>query len=221
MIPEYEAERQIILDTCLLLQKMEYFLGTWGNVSLRVNDHILLTPSRVEYSTMKPSDVVVIDMEGNKLAGDRNPTSEKEVHRYVYRCRQDINAVIHAHTSNAMAVSALEIDSVPCLVEEMSQLLGGCIPLTREYIPAAKHAALGEATGRIIGEHSAIILRNHGPVTCGRNMPEAILCARVVEKACGLYLAVKSSGKAFREIPPEYVESERYRFIHTYGKEKT
>ena len=115
---------------------LTYFIGTWGNVSVRRGNHILLTPSRVDYETMKPEDIVVIDMRGNKIAGNRNATSEKEVHRQIYLVRDDIQAIIHAHTANAMAVSAMAEKEVPCLVEEMSQLLGGSIPITDGYIAA-------------------------------------------------------------------------------------
>lgn len=68
----YENERKRIIETCLLMQKKEFFLGTWGNVSMRVGDRILLTPSKVCYDTMKPEDIVVIDLEGNKIGGGQN-----------------------------------------------------------------------------------------------------------------------------------------------------
>ena len=59
----YENERRCIIDTCLTMCDLGYFIGTWGNVSMRVGDHILLTPSRVDYQTMRPEDIVVIDLE--------------------------------------------------------------------------------------------------------------------------------------------------------------
>ena len=80
----YEAERRKIIETCLLMQEMGYFLGTWGNVSMRVGgDKIMLTPSRVNYNAMQMEDMVIIDMQGNKIEGERNATSEKEVHRQI------------------------------------------------------------------------------------------------------------------------------------------
>ena len=213
----FQEKRQII-EVCHALQSINYFLGTWGNVSLRVDDHILLTPSRVNYDSMLPDDIVVIDLMGNKIEGERNPTSEKEVHRQIYLARDDVRAVIHAHTEYAMAVSSLRLNEVPCIVEEMSQMLGGSIPLTRQYVPATQHAELGKAAAEVIGDRNCVILRNHGPVGCGRNMEEAILACKVAEKACKIYLA--TGGNVIR-IPDEYAASERYRFVYTYGKEKT
>ncbi|MCL1854160.1 MAG: class II aldolase/adducin family protein [Clostridia bacterium] len=215
----FPAERRLMVNTCLKLQAMDYFIGTWGNISLRAEDRILLTPSRVAYDAMRPEDIVVIDMEGRKLEGSRNPTSEKEVHRQIYRKRADVRAIIHAHTSGAMAVSAADVEEVPCLAEEMSQLLGGSIPVTPVYICAERHSELGEAAAAAIGDRNAVILRNHGSVACGRDLTEALLAARVQEKACGLYLRAAAAGIPLRAIPDEQVSSERFRYLHTYGKE--
>ena len=216
----YEKERQRILETCRQMQAREYFLGTWGNVSIRAGEHIILTPSRVDYNEMRPEDMVVIDLAGNKIEGERNATSEKEVHRQIYVKRPDIGAVVHAHTKKCMAVSATEVREVPCLTEEMSQRLGGAIPLTLGYVPAGEHAKLGEAAARVIGEKMGVILRNHGPVACGRDMDEAILVTKAMEKACDIYLSIMTHAR-IEEIPACYAESERYRFLHTYGKEPT
>ena len=65
----YKDERQIIRDTCLHMQDINYFLNTWGNISMRVGDHIVLTPSRVNYNQMQAEDLVVIDLEGNIIEG--------------------------------------------------------------------------------------------------------------------------------------------------------
>ena len=217
---KYEKERAEIIQTCRLMQEMGYFIGTWGNVSMRVGPHILLTPSRVDYDSMVPEDIVVIDMNGKQAEGERIPTSEKEVHRQIYLVREDVGAVIHAHTQKAMAISATVLREVPCVVEEMSQLLGGAIPLTKEYVPAEEHMRLGLAAAEAIGDKNGVILRNHGPVSCGKDMKEAILSAKIIEKSCGIYLQLLGQINV-REIPEKYVKSERHRFLYTYGKEKT
>ncbi|HBU11699.1 MAG TPA: class II aldolase family protein [Clostridiales bacterium] len=216
----YEQQRAEIIEVCLRMRQMEFFLGTWGNVSVRVGGHILLTPSKVDYDVMRPEDLVVIDTQGNRVEGERTATSEKEVHRQIYVARADVGAIIHAHTKKAMAVSATALREVPCLVEEMSQLLGGAIPLAGRYVPAEQHVELGGEAGKVIGQKSGIILRNHGPVACGRDLREAALVAQVIEKSCDIYLSL-CGPLAAREIPGAFVESERYRFVHTYGHEQT
>ena len=215
----YEEARQEILDVCRRMVRKGYFLGTWGNVSVRIGDHIVLTPSKVEYGSMRLEDFVVIDLEGNKVEGSRTPTSEKEVHRQIYLVRDDIKAVIHAHTQKAMAVSALPISSVPCMVEEMSQLFGGKIPLSRQYIPAEQHQSLGRGAAEVIEDKNGLIQRNHGPVACGRNLSEAALTVDVMEKACAIYLDIIN--RPIKEIPSRFVQSERERFLFKYGHENT
>lgn len=217
----YEEKKAEIIQACRDLVADASFIGTWGNVSERVGNHIILTPSRVDYASMHIEDMVVIGLDGEIVESPAGhvPTSEKEVHRQIYLVRDDVCAVVHAHTTNAMAVSTLPEFEVPCLVEEMSQLLGGSIPLTERYVPAEHHKDLGLAAAKAIREKNAVIMRNHGPVACGRTMDEAKLAVKVVEKSCSIYLNVL--GHAYRAIPQEYVVSERYRFLYKYGKEKS
>lgn len=217
----YQEERNTIIETCLMMDRIGFFLGTWGNVSMRVGAHIILTPSKVKYETLVPQDMVVIDLAGSLVEGERAATSEKEVHRQIYLMKPNVRAVIHAHTKCAMAMSVLDHEEVPCLVEEMSQLLGGSIPITPLYIPAEQHFELGRAAGMHIGDRNGLILRNHGPVACGRTMDEAVLSVHVIEKACEIYAAVLHERKMVMPIPQKAVESEHYRYLFKYGKEKT
>lgn len=206
-----------IIDVCRKMVSEGYFIGTWGNVSAREGDHIILTPSRIEYDKMRPEDLVVIDLQGNILEGNRVPTSEKEVHRQIYLRRKDIRGIVHSHTEKAMSVSSMSIPSVPCVVEEMSQLLGGEIPITDRYIPAEQHLELGLAAADAIRDKKAVILRNHGGVACGKHLAEAVLATYVMEKACGIYLNIRD--QAISIIPEQYVMSEHDRYLHRYGHE--
>lgn len=216
----YPEERQIIIDTCLYMQSIDFFLGTWGNISMRIDDHILLTPSRVDYQAMKPEDIVIIDPEGNIVEGNRNPTSEKEVHRRIYVKRPDIGAIIHAHSRKAMACSVLDIPYIPCMVDEMPQVIGGHLPLTEEYVETSQHANLGKVAAAAIGDSYGLLLRNHGSVACGRNMSGAVTASRVIEKACGIYLDIAPE-KKLRLIPDDAIEAGRYFYRFSYGRDKT
>jgi L-ribulose-5-phosphate 4-epimerase len=211
-------QRTEIIKMCKKMQEKGCFLGTWGNISVREEDCIVLTPSRINYDEIAPGDMVVIGLDGTKVEGHRIPTSEKEVHRQIYLARDDVFAIIHAHTEKAMAVSAMNIREVPCMVEEMSQMLGGAIPLTGEYISAEQHAVLGVAAARAIRDKNGVILKNHGPVACGKTLRDAELTVAVMEKACSIYLSLCGECK-ISEIPQRYIESERFRFANTYGKE--
>ena len=89
--------------------------------------------------------------------------------------------IIHAHTKKAMAVSVRKIREVPCLVEEMSQLIGGGLPITPQYVPAEQHFQLGTAAAENIGNRNGVILRTNSPVAVGRNPEEAVLMVDVIE----------------------------------------
>ena len=218
----YPEKRQVIIDTCLTMQHIGFFMGTWGNISMRAGDqgeHIILTPSRVDYDAMVPEDLVVIDLEGNIIEGTRNPTSEKEVHRRIYVKRPDINAIIHTHSPKAMACSVLDVRHIPCMVDEMPQLIGGHLPLTKEYVETSQHANLGRAAAAAIGDCNGVLLRNHGSVGCGRDMKEAITTVRVIEKACGIYLDIAPLKK--RLISDKDIEAGVYFYRVSYGRDKT
>ena len=209
--------RERIITACLWLQERSLVIGTWGNVSVRVGEHAIVTPSRIDYDALQPDDLVIIDLEGNVVQGHRTPTSEKDVHRLIYRKRPDIGAIVHCHSEYACAVSSSG-RSIPPLIEEMSQLLGGGIPCTRRYVPAGRHRELGEESAKTIGAGNALLLRNHGPVCCGKDLTEALLVCRVVEKAAKMYLLM-GRGARPRPIRKEFVDQERDRFLHKYGKE--
>ncbi len=215
---EYLNERKQIIDTCLWLEKEQLVIGTWGNVSIRLSSgEILLTPSKVPYRELLPEDLVIVDINGQKLCGTRNPTSEMDVHRLIYAARKDIGSIIHCHPLYASAMCASG-QGIPPILEEMTQLLGGEIPITAKYIRAGEHLALAEETARALGDKNAVLIANHAPVCCGRDIEEAKTCCLVTEKAARCYLTLKS-GLPIKEIPAADVSAERRRFLYLYGHE--
>lgn len=211
-------QRKTIIETCLWLQQEKLVIGTWGNVSLRLdNRHILLTPSRVNYQELLPEDLVVADMDGNKVCGFRNATSEMDVHRLIYRARADVNAIIHCHPLWASAMCASG-QGIPPILEEMTQLIGGAIPITSHYVRAGLHIPLAEETVHALGGKNAVLIANHAPVCCGRDMEEAKVCCQVTEKAAACYLAIKGNFSV-STIPPEDAKAEHHRFLYDYGHE--
>ena len=214
---ENEARREII-KACIWLCENEMVIGTWGNVSVRLDGgRIMLTPSRIDYYEMRPEDLVIVDYDGNKLSGERSPTSEMHVHRLIYARRGDVGAVVHCHPRYASAMCATG-EGIPPIFEEMSQLIGGGIPITPAYAPAGKHMELAGLTADAIGDKNAVLIRNHAPVCCGANLKEALVCCQLTEKAAACYIAIKDRFTA-HAIPAEYVESERHRYLYQYGHE--
>jgi Ribulose-5-phosphate 4-epimerase and related epimerases and aldolases len=212
-----DSIKKSILEACLWLQEKGLVIGTWGNVSVRSGNKIILTPSRIDYNKMKVEDMVTIDMEGKVVEGYNKPTSEKEVHRLIYVHREDVGSVIHCHSEVASAACCIG-KPIPPLLEEMSQLLGGEIPSTSVYIPAGHHTELGEEVARSIGDKNAVLIRNHGPVCCGRDINEALLACQVVEKAAKVYMSLYRPTNPL-VITDKHVQEERYRYVYKYGKE--
>ena len=202
-----------LIQICHRLVALGYVVGTYGNASARVAGGLIVTPSRVDYAHLTPEDIVTVSDAGAIIAGARLPSSELEVHRQIYRRRPDVNAVLHTHSLHATALSCCH-DTIPVIVEEQSQVVGGEIHCTR-YIPAGRHEELGEETARALGTSNAVLMANHGVVNCGRFLDEALFICIVVERIAQMRLLTGAG--AVVPIPPEHVASERDRFLHRYG----
>src|SRR5208282_2854075 len=158
--------RKEIIARCLELENKGYVIGTYGNVSVRVEAGLMITPSRVDYQSLTPADLVEVTLAGEVRGGNRLPSSELEVHRQIYLARPDVGSVVHTHSLFATALYCLH-ESIPVIVEEQSQVIGDEIRCTR-YVPAGKHRALGQEVARALGKSNAVLLANHGTVSCGR-----------------------------------------------------
>lgn len=211
---EHHELKQAIIDACLKLEAMGYIIGTYGNASARVPEGLIVTPSRVDYHTLTPEDMVTVADDGAVIGGHRLPSSETSVHRLIYLARPDIQVVLHTHSFYATALSCLH-ETVPVIVEEQSQVVGDEIRCTR-YVPAGQHERLGEEVAHTLGQSNGVLLANHGAVACGRSVDEAVFTCQVVERVCQMYLLARSISAPV-PIPPQYVRSERDRWLYKYG----
>lgn len=213
---DVQCAREEVIEACKWLQNNQYVFGTWGNISLRLDDgNILITPSKVPYDTMRPDDLVVLAPDGSVVSGHRLATSERELHRGIMNARADVGAIIHFHSTFAMAAAATGED-IPPLSEEMCQLIGGSIPITKHFVASEKHLELGMEATRCIGQKNGLLLRNHGPVACGRTLDEAKVCCQVIEKSAQMYLMLRNS--SFFPVEEQWVEAGRNYFLYGYGK---
>lgn len=211
------ALREEIVAACRHLVAFGQVIGTWGNISVRVTDGLLITPSRVPYHDMRPEDLVVVSWEGEKLSGSRPPSSELELHRALLCSRPDFGSLVHTHSPYASALACTR-RSLPVCVEDMAQILGGEVRCAR-YVPGGRHRELAAAAWDALGTASAaVLLANHGAVAGGRDLAEAVVAVQVLEKAAFLYATASLLGGC-ELIPPDFVAEERDRFLHRYGKE--
>ena len=207
-----QLQRELI-EICHRLVALGYLIGTYGNASARVSGGLVITPSRIDYADLTPEDLVTVSDAGAVLAGTRLPSSELEVHRQIYLERPDLNAVLHTHSLHATALSCCH-ETIPVIVEEQAQVVGGEIHCT-SYVPAGRHEELGEETARALSASNAVLIANHGVVSCGRSLGEALFTCVVVERIAQMRLLTSTAMSV--PIPPEHVASERDRFLHRYG----
>jgi len=210
----YEPIKAQIIEICRRLEKMGYFIGTWGNISVRVPEGFIVTPSRVPYDVIQTSDFVVVSNEGKVIAGHRLPSSETEIHRGVLNKKNNLGAIIHSHSPYATAVSCLH-RPIPPFVEDMAQIIGGQVDCTR-YVPAGQHKKIADEVAQTIGEANAVLLANHGVLCGGRDLEEAFIASQILEKAALMMLVAGTLGPVI-SIPEKFVRAERDRFVHKYG----
>mgnify|MGYP001204226157 FL=1 len=210
--------RRSLIDTCISLSRIGFFIGTWGNIGVRVKDGVLVTPSRVDFEEMKEDDLVIVNWEGEKILGHRIPSSEMQVHRLVLKKRKDFGVCIHGHGLKTSAFACAH-KSLPVIIEDMAQIIGGEVSCSK-YVQGGSHLELGMAAAEAFGEVSAaVFLANHGVVVGSRDLDEGLIAVQVLEKAAGIYLDACVLDKV-RPIKPEKVLDERERFIFRYGTEK-
>src|SRR5947199_7873775 len=148
-----------------------YTASNDGNISVRLGgDRLLMTPRSVCKGFMTPDMMCVTDLDGRKLQGDRDPSSEVLMHLEVYRQRPDVQAVVHAHPpiATGFAVAGIPLDRA-VLAEVLTTL--GSIPIAEYATPSTRE--LPEAVRKYIKAHDGMLLANHGAVTCGNTVLNA------------------------------------------------
>ncbi|MET9645615.1 class II aldolase/adducin family protein [Streptomyces syringium] len=158
-------------------------VGTSGNVSARVGDVVLVTPSGVPYDRLGPDDAVGVDLDGRRVLGGLTPTSELPMHLAVYRAT-DARAIVHTHAVHATAVSTL-VDELP-LVHYMAAALGGPVRVAPYALYGTEELA-GHLLAALDGRTGAL-LRNHGTVTYGSTLDQAYDRTAQLEWMCRLWL---------------------------------
>ncbi|MFE2049114.1 class II aldolase/adducin family protein [Streptomyces sp. NPDC059459] len=162
-------------------------VGTSGNVSVRVGDTVLVTPSGVPYDRLAPADATGVDLDGRQVLGTLVPTSELPLHLAVYRAT-DARAVVHTHAVHATAVSLL-VPELP-LVHYMAAALGGPVRVARYAAYGTDElarAVLDALTGR-----TGCLMQNHGTLTYGASLDQAYDRTAQLEWMCRLWLTASA-----------------------------
>ena len=179
-MPKTERElRQEIVDIGLLIYQKGWVAANDGNITIRMGEErVLCTPTGVSKGMMRPDDLIICDMKGNKILGRLNRTSEIEMHLTVYRMRPDINAVVHAHPPVATGYAASGKALNQALLPEV--IIGlGCVPLASYGLPGTPQ--LLEPMLPLIPKYDAILMANHGAVCYGEDAYKAFFKMETVE----------------------------------------
>jgi len=175
-----------------MLYQRHYVSGCDGNISVRLDKRrILTTPTGMSKGMMKPENMVIIDMQGRKLAGTLQPSSEIGMHITIYKARADVNAIVHAHPWVATGFACAGLDLTEPICSELVLTLGR-IPLAPYAAPGS--AALSDSLRPFIPEHDAILMQNHGVVAYGTSLSQAYLNMETVEHSAMVMLVTMLLG---------------------------
>lgn len=202
-----DKARQEIVRVCRLMWEKGYVAATDGNVSMRLGEQILTTPSGLSKGMLDPAQLVLTDLDG-KLLPERfqtvkglKPSSELRIHVEAYHRRSDIGAVVHAHPPVALAFSIAGVSLAGCVLPEVVLTLGA-IPTTAYATPTS---ADGPTVIRdLIGKFDALLLDRHGTLTVGKDPLDAYFKLEKIEHSATVTLAARTLGDV-RTLPPEEV----------------
>jgi L-fuculose-phosphate aldolase len=203
-MPKTEREhRQDIVDIGKLVYQKGWVAANDGNISIRMDqERILATPTGVSKGMMHPDDLIIVDLQGNKIQGRKERTSEIAMHLTVYSMRPDIHSVVHAHpptaTGFAAAGKALDLALLPEVIIGL-----GCVPLADYGLPGTPE--LTEPLIPLIPKYDAILMGNHGAVCYGEDVYKAFFRMETVEHFARIALVAELLGGA-KVLPRQEVD---------------
>lgn len=212
----YLKEKQMVINAGKNMKHHGLTVGTWGNISVRTKDgkYSVITPSGVDYDTITPEMMCVVDMEGNVIQGSKKPSIETGLHINIYKVREDVNAVVHTHAVYSTAAAANRME-VPPVLDELAQAIGGTVKTAEYGLPGSKE--LADNCVKALGDKMAVLLANHGAVCVGDDLPAAFKVCDVLEKGLQIYALAKILGEPII-LEEDDVKIMRNFFKNSYGK---
>lgn len=192
------------------LYQRGYGCGSSGNISLRVGEELLITPTNSCMGRLDPQKIALVDSKGNHLDGDP-PSKELFLHLAMYEQRSKEQAIVHLHSTYSVAASCLSDvnadDVLPPLTAYYVMRVGR-LPLVPYYPPG--DLSLADAVGEAARECRSVLLANHGPVVAGADLDKAVYAAEELEETAKLHLLL--AGHATRPLSPQQVDDLQRRF---------
>lgn len=188
-----QNERELIIEYGIKLVESELIKGTSGNISIfnREKGLVAITPSGIDYFKISSKDIVILDLKGKIIDGDKKPSSEFQLHKIFYERRQDINAMVHTHSRYATTLACLNWDLPP--VHYMVASAGLDVRCAKYATFGSKELAENAYVAMI--DRKAVLLANHGMIAGGQDLNKAFNIAEDVEYCAELYYRSKSIGE--------------------------
>lgn len=182
--------RQAIIDGCLWMGQVGLNQGTSGNISVRVDDGLLITPSAVPYAKMTPDIIVKLPLDGAPTA-TQNPSTEWQFHQAVLQARPDAHAVVHAHPAHATAV-AVQRRAIPAVHYMVAAFGGPNVPCTDYALFGSDH--LSQMVKTAVQDRDGCLMANHGALTLGDTLDRALWRMQELETLARIMILAESSG---------------------------
>ncbi|MBN1303274.1 MAG: L-ribulose-5-phosphate 4-epimerase [Anaerolineales bacterium] len=211
-----EKLKEQLVQLHLELPKNNLVAWTGGNVSARDpgSSLVVIKPSGVRYEELKAEHMVVLDLDGKIVEGDLKPSSDTYSHLYIYRERPDVGGVVHTHSRYACAFAAVG-KPIPVVLTAIADEFGGPIPCGGFALIGDE--AIGKVVVESIGSSPAVLLKNHGVFTIGKDARSAVKAAVMTEDAAASVWMAMQIGQP-DEIPPEDVRKLHERYTNVYGQ---
>ena len=174
-----------------------YGCGSSGNISVKLDDGFLITPTNSSMGRLDPARIAKVGFDGTHIAGDK-PSKEEFLHLAMYEERPEMSAVVHLHSTHSVAISCMEeIDPEDVLppITAYHVMRGGKCPLVPYFAPGDK--ALADAVRKTARHAHAMLLANHGPVVAGKSLEAAVYAAEELEETAKLYLMLRGEKTRF------------------------
>jgi len=197
------SQREQICNFARSLFQRGLTFGSSGNISVRLDDGWLLTPTNSSMGNLDPAKISKLDAEGQLISGDP-PSKEAFLHSAVYDERPGDAAIVHLHSTHSVAVSCLpdiDPDNVLPPITAYYVMKIGRLPLVPYFPPGDK--TLANAVRGLAGRHSAVLLANHGPVVSARSLEAAVYATEELEETARLHLLLRGCNP--RVLTPEQV----------------
>jgi len=211
-----EEMKELICKLNLELPRQRLVAWTSGNVSGRdvKTGYVAIKPSGVLYEDLFPDKIVIVDLDGNVVEGKMKPSVDTPTHLYVYRHMPRVNGIVHTHSNYATAFAALGLP-IPVYLTAIADEFGGEIPCGG-YAPIGGEE-IGREIVRSIGDSPAVLMKNHGVFTVGKDPVSALKAAVTVEDVAKTVFLSLLLGTP-EEIPPQEVRRAHKRYLEKYGQ---